>query len=58
MSVRILAGRVQLVVVMRVLNRTNSVTAGGQLLDEINDQRRLAAVLSTNDVNAVQNGSL
>lgn len=57
MPVRVLARRIQLVVVMRVLNRANAIAAGRQVLYQINDQRCFAAVLSTDDVNAFQDNS-
>ena len=39
---------------MRVLDRADTVTAGGQVLYQVSDQRRFAAVLSTDDMNAFQ----
>ena len=54
MPVRILARRVQLMMVMRVFDRADAVTASRQMLYQINDQRRFAAVLSSNDMNAFQ----
>jgi hypothetical protein len=47
---RILAWRVQLVVVVRMLDGADPPAAFRQLLDQLGDQSGLAMVLSSNDV--------
>ena len=54
MPVRVLARRIELVMMMRMLDRTHAIAAGRQVPYQVHDQRRFAAVLSTDDMNAFQ----
>ena len=50
---RVLARRVQFVLVMRVFDRADPQTLPSQLTDQRGHEGRLAAVLAADDVNAV-----
>ena len=50
MFVRIFAGGVQFVVVMRMLDRGDAKSLPRELCDQVTDQRCLASVLTTDDV--------
>ena len=50
MEVRVFTRRVQLVTMVRVLDRAEAIAAPRQCLDQIDDQGGLAAVLTADDV--------
>ena len=53
MTVGILARRVQFMHVPGVLNRTDPDAAAAELLDQIDDERRLAVILPPDDVDTI-----
>ena len=52
MPMRILAGRVQFMMMVRMLDRGDPQAATSQLSDEITDQRCFSGILSANNVDS------
>jgi hypothetical protein len=52
MAVRIFSRRIELMRVVRVLDRADAKTAGRQVFDQLDQERRFAVILAAENVDA------